>query len=377
MSSYTEEEMCDEMNKAMCADTLSISRLLETARERDDLMDQCDAVRDILVPLGANAHDDAGETAQSAADIIVSLQEEIKSLKREYGVKNIVKRCEKHDSTILYDSVAGDRRRVSCAECSDEENEKLRQVSLEAILERQSEWSRKTFGKYSHWRRFGLVDHLRKEIEEVFKELSEGGDALFEFVDVALLAFDGMMASGLCANSVMNNLLAKIEDNERRQWPKIEDQVPGKAVEHVKDVDELTREWKKDDSNEPTEEKPLYGDGNPGCGGASSLSSESGTAGQGENLCKPGCTLSDDSVEDRTVIGSGYISELLNETLLGYSPHKVNISGFISSTTRASPSSAISNNFWLSVSEEVMKRAIEEFRNGLIEVEFVMKTRKK
>lgn len=106
------------------------------------------------------------------------------------------------------------------------------------FLHRQIEWSRATFGPGE--RTEGLVDHIRKELDEVLEanRFSDGGAELCEWVDVVILALDGAWRAGNSPLAICDALLAKAEKNRARRWPDWRTAEPGKAIEHVRDEPE-------------------------------------------------------------------------------------------------------------------------------------------
>jgi len=99
---------------------------------------------------------------------------------------------------------------------------------LRAHLHRQREWSERTFGPGQ--RSQGVVDHIRKELSEI--EAAPGD--LAEWIDVAILAFDGAWRAGHTPDQIIAALVAKQTKNEARQWPDWRSQPLDKAIEHVR-----------------------------------------------------------------------------------------------------------------------------------------------
>lgn len=112
---------------------------------------------------------------------------------------------------------------------------------LEAHLLRQMAFSHATFG---HGRRtLGVVDHISKELVEV---VEAGGDSS-EWVDVVILALDGLTRQlAFCngeradparvAEMAVNMIVGKQTRNEARVWPDWRTAPEGKAIEHVKEA---------------------------------------------------------------------------------------------------------------------------------------------
>ncbi len=95
-------------------------------------------------------------------------------------------------------------------------------------LERQKAFSEKTFGPGTRTK--GVIDHLRKEIDEVEKEPTD----LSEWIDLVLLALDGAWRHGSTPTQIAVALENKQAKNEQRKWPDWRTASPDKAIEHVK-----------------------------------------------------------------------------------------------------------------------------------------------
>lgn len=100
--------------------------------------------------------------------------------------------------------------------------------SLEAHLYRQGEFSERTFGPGP--RLEGIVEHIQKELREILAS----PDDLEEWIDVAILAFDGALRSGHSPRRIISALVAKQAKNESREWPDWRTAAPGKAIEHIR-----------------------------------------------------------------------------------------------------------------------------------------------
>lgn len=107
---------------------------------------------------------------------------------------------------------------------------------------RQIEWSEKTFGPGE--RNEGISDHIRKEL----KEIEADPDNVMKWIDVITLALDGAWRrlvrqgySHKTAATTLEGLLeAKFQKNQARQWPDWRTTNPDKAIEHVRDQEEMT-----------------------------------------------------------------------------------------------------------------------------------------
>jgi hypothetical protein len=100
--------------------------------------------------------------------------------------------------------------------------------NLIAHLERQREFSMRAFGPGT--RAKGVVDHIRKELVEIENHPTD----LDEWIDVAMLAFDGAWRAGFEPTEIVAAFKAKLAKNERREWPDWRTADPEKAIEHVR-----------------------------------------------------------------------------------------------------------------------------------------------
>lgn len=97
---------------------------------------------------------------------------------------------------------------------------------LVSHLERQREFSRKTFGPGA--RTQGVLDHIRKELTEIEANPSD----IMEWVDVIILAFDGAWRAGWEPEAIVAAIVAKQAKNEMRTWPDWRTAPADKAIEH-------------------------------------------------------------------------------------------------------------------------------------------------
>ena len=117
-------------------------------------------------------------------------------------------------------------------------------MDLKNHLLRQMAWSHATFGPGA--RKDGVVDHIRKELEEVLDE-DDVEMSANEWVDVVILALDGLTRQLAFKNTehrgdpraVATIACGMIEQkqarNEGREWPNWRTAKHGKAIEHVRD----------------------------------------------------------------------------------------------------------------------------------------------
>lgn len=94
-------------------------------------------------------------------------------------------------------------------------------------LRRQQEWSERTFG--SGCRTKGVIQHIQKELVEIEQDPSG-----LEWIDVIILAFDGMWRAGYSPEQIIEAWQAKQVKNENRIWPNWQDQLEDQAVEHIR-----------------------------------------------------------------------------------------------------------------------------------------------
>lgn len=102
---------------------------------------------------------------------------------------------------------------------------------LIAHLDRQIAFSERAFGPQQ--RAAGVIDHIRKELAEIEADPSD----IEEWIDVILLAFDGVRRQGYTPRQIVDALDAKLTRNESREWPDWRTADPDKAIEHVRDSD--------------------------------------------------------------------------------------------------------------------------------------------
>jgi hypothetical protein len=116
------------------------------------------------------------------------------------------------------------------------------QFDLVAHLTRQMVFSKAAFGPGA--RTQGVIDHIRKEL----KEVEESGGEASEWVDVVILALDGLTRqlwnAGIhqrpadeIAEMAVGMVRAKQARNELRDWPDWRTADPNRAIEHVRSKD--------------------------------------------------------------------------------------------------------------------------------------------
>lgn len=95
-----------------------------------------------------------------------------------------------------------------------------------AHLQRQRDFSERTFGPGR--RTAGVIDHIRKELREI-EAAPEDGEG---WIDVVILALDGLWRAGKSPDEIIAALIAKQTKNEGRVWPDWRTADPDKAIEH-------------------------------------------------------------------------------------------------------------------------------------------------
>ena len=105
------------------------------------------------------------------------------------------------------------------------------EFDLIAHLARQRSFSLQTFGPGP--RTEGICNHIRKELQEITQAPAD----LTEWIDVALLAFDGALRAGYSPATIATALGAKLAANQARNWPDWRTVAPGDPIEHIRTAD--------------------------------------------------------------------------------------------------------------------------------------------
>lgn len=93
---------------------------------------------------------------------------------------------------------------------------------------RQIDFSRKTFGDGD--RTHGIIAHIQKELLEI----EEQPENLMEWIDVIILAIDGVWRMGFTPEQIANALELKQTINEGREWPDWREFTNGEPIEHIR-----------------------------------------------------------------------------------------------------------------------------------------------
>jgi hypothetical protein len=114
-------------------------------------------------------------------------------------------------------------------------------LPLASILTAAREFSFKTFGPASSRPpvsdpTLGVRNHIRRELDEVNRAPHD----LEEWMDVAILAFDGAFRAGYTPLQIASALTAKYHKNTLRKWPDWRTAAPGSPIEHVKETTTLS-----------------------------------------------------------------------------------------------------------------------------------------
>ena len=100
----------------------------------------------------------------------------------------------------------------------------------ESDVTQQIEWSRNVFG---HGKRTeGLIKHIVRELKEI-KDNPEDAD---EWIDVLILALDGIQRLGYTPNAIAKAYRAKMAVNYKRQWPDFRQFTEDDPIEHIRET---------------------------------------------------------------------------------------------------------------------------------------------
>ncbi|MEM9355204.1 MAG: dATP/dGTP pyrophosphohydrolase domain-containing protein [Pseudomonadota bacterium] len=104
-------------------------------------------------------------------------------------------------------------------------------MDLIAHMKRQRAFSKATFGPGE--RTAGICDHIRKDLNEIQSAQSRVTRAE-EYVDVVLLALDGLWRAGLQPDEIAEAIEAKQTQNEMHNWPDWRTAPTDQATEHIR-----------------------------------------------------------------------------------------------------------------------------------------------
>src|SRR5664279_6528250 len=102
-------------------------------------------------------------------------------------------------------------------------------MNFETWLKECIAWQSETFGDGP---RPGLIDHLRKEVEEVAANPTDP----MEYIDLIFLAVDGLRRNDYDPGDIGFLLEYKLYENKKRQWPDHRTVPVDKAIEHVRSL---------------------------------------------------------------------------------------------------------------------------------------------
>ena len=101
------------------------------------------------------------------------------------------------------------------------------------FIERIQKFQEKVLGPFTEDRTASLIDHIRKECDEVLNN----PDCIEEWADIILLGFAGATRTGALPELIWDTILYKMDVNEYdRKWPDWRTVEEGKALEHIKEV---------------------------------------------------------------------------------------------------------------------------------------------
>lgn len=100
---------------------------------------------------------------------------------------------------------------------------------LVSHLYRQRKFSIDTFGPGK--RTLALIDHIQKELIEI----EQNPNIPEEWIDVLLLALDGLWRTGFAPEQIAQLIDTKQTKNENRKWPDWKTSTKDKAIEHIRD----------------------------------------------------------------------------------------------------------------------------------------------
>jgi hypothetical protein len=101
-----------------------------------------------------------------------------------------------------------------------------------AVLDAQCQFSFTTYGPPRGTT--GVLAHIDKELVEIREDPSD----ITEWIDLAILAFDGAYRSGATPQMIYDTYITKMEKNMSRQWPDWRTSEPGKPIEHIKGIND-------------------------------------------------------------------------------------------------------------------------------------------
>jgi hypothetical protein len=96
-------------------------------------------------------------------------------------------------------------------------------------LRRQRAFSERAFGP--HFRYKGIIEHIKEELIEIEKDPHD----VVEWIDVALLAFDGAWRSGHSPEEILAAFVNKLAKNEARDWPDWRTVSEDKPIKHIEE----------------------------------------------------------------------------------------------------------------------------------------------
>lgn len=105
-------------------------------------------------------------------------------------------------------------------------------MNLIKYIQRQKSFSEQTFGPGD--RTIGVTKHVAKELNEIVDDYNAWKPTLGEWVDVFILALEGMWRTGASPQEIVKAINAKMSKNERRRWPNWREKSADEPIEHVR-----------------------------------------------------------------------------------------------------------------------------------------------
>jgi NTP pyrophosphatase (non-canonical NTP hydrolase) len=90
---------------------------------------------------------------------------------------------------------------------------------LQKLMYEIRSWSVPTFGD-RYQATIPVLNHLKKEIDELILEIEEDGDYSEEFADCFMLLLDAAGGRGLTAENLIDYTYQKLNKNKTRTWGK-------------------------------------------------------------------------------------------------------------------------------------------------------------
>lgn len=97
------------------------------------------------------------------------------------------------------------------------EIERLQGKDVQVLTNEIVEWATQTFGERQQ-SVIPVVNHLKKEVDELLEALKSGGDYKDEFADCFMLLLESANSKKINVNELVNLTRSKLEKNKKRKW---------------------------------------------------------------------------------------------------------------------------------------------------------------